>query len=259
MIRLSREIRFSLVPPADDGPIGNSWGGWPSTNQIVPYLTLRCELSGSSDAQTGYVCNIKHVDDLLRDVITQVVVPEYQPGQTAEQLIRRIQQEVDRRSTLSANIESLHLSLSPYLSYSISAEVPDVIQVTQQFEFSAAHRLHCRDLSPEENQQTFGKCNNPEGHGHNYVVEVTVAREVDGSASVVDLVQFERTVKESVINRLDHQHLNRDVPYFAEVIPSVENIAVAIWNWLEEKFDAARLQCVRVYETPKTWAEYRGQ
>ncbi len=258
MIRLSREIRFSLIPPAEDGRVGNSWAGWPSTNQIVPFLVLRCELSGSVDQRTGYVCNIKHIDDRLREVITKTVIPEFQAGQTAEQLVRRIHTAVTHAEPFGARIDTLHLAVSPFLHYSISSGNPEMIQLTQQFEFSAAHRLHCRDLSDDENQKTFGKCNNPEGHGHNYVVEVTVARKVDGAASVMPLAELEQTVKQSVINRLDHKHLNRDVPYFADIIPSVENIAVAIWKWLEPELGQAPLTSVRVYETPKTWAEYRG-
>ena len=108
----------------------------------------------------------------------------------------------------------------------------------------------------------FGKCNNPEGHGHNYVVEVTVGRNIDEIADtgvVVGLEEFESIVKRLVIDRLDHKHLNRDVEHFANMNPSVENIAVAVFDWLDGQFGTARLQNVRVYETPKTWAEYSGK
>ena len=115
-------------------------------------------------------------------------------------------------------------------------------------------------MSEAENQKLFGKCNNPNGHGHNYVVEVTASRKVDDAADqVIGLGEFESTVRRLVVDRLDHKHLNEDVDYFRKVIPSVENIAIAIWNWLSGELGAAELKCVRVYETPKTWAEYRGE
>ena len=128
-----------------------------------------------------------------------------------------------------------------------------MVCLTQQFEFSAAHRLHCPELSDDENRKLFGKCNNPDGHGHNYVVEITIERD---SAEQIDLPQFESTVKKLVIDRLDHKHLNKNVDYFSQINPSVENIAIAIWTWLDGQFDAATLSNVRVYETPKTWADY---
>jgi 6-pyruvoyltetrahydropterin/6-carboxytetrahydropterin synthase len=137
-----------------------------------------------------------------------------------------------------------------------------MISLTQQFEFSAAHRLHCDRLSDEENRALFGKCNNPEGHGHNYVVEVTVDGGVDPNGQLVDLHAFEAAVKRAVVDRLDHKHLNRDIEDFTKTNPTVENIAIAIWHWLDEEFKQSlggvRLTAVRVYETPKTWAEYRG-
>ena len=135
-----------------------------------------------------------------------------------------------------------------------------MVHLTQQFEFSASHRLHCDDFSEEQNRELFGKCNNPNGHGHNYVVEVTAARDInDQNRQVLSLSQFEATVKKLVVDRLDHKHLNQDVDYFQDVIPSVENITIAIWNWLIGQLGDAELKCVRVYETPKTWAEYRGK
>ncbi|MCL4136773.1 UNVERIFIED_CONTAM: hypothetical protein GTU68_065920 [Idotea baltica] len=106
-------------------------------------------------------------------------------------------------------------------------------------------------MSAEDNRQLFGKCNNPNGHGHNYVVQVSV-RGADGN---VDLLEMERVVKKLVIDRLDHKHLNQDIEYFATVNPSVENIASAVFDWLQGQFDNAVLEKVRVYETPKTWAE----
>ncbi len=259
MIKLSREIRFALTP-VNDSKITNSWAAWPSTNCLYPQLALECVVQGLPENETGYVCNIKELDDLLRGIVTREVIPNFQPSTTAESLLASIYDSAVARWKSSAVIRQLKLDLSPFLNFSICTEQESMICLTQQFEFSAAHRLHCDRLSAEENQKIFGKCNNPQGHGHNYVVEVTVAAERSNAehGQVIPLHQFEATVKRLVIDRLDHKHLNLDIEYFANVNPSVENITIAIWRWLEGQLGNAKLANVRVYETPKTWAEYGG-
>jgi 6-pyruvoyltetrahydropterin/6-carboxytetrahydropterin synthase len=265
MIRLSRETRFALVPPnAIQTPKPtNSWAGWPSTNLIVPQLKLRAVVEGEPDPITGYLVNIKTIDDVLREIITRRLIPVYDGAQTAETVLRLVCREWKAAWKHRSKLVRLSLVLSPFLNYSISLEpkMPEnVVSVSQQFEFSAAHRLHCEELSAEENLAQFGKCNNPEGHGHNYVIDVSVSKEIDSDQSqVVVLHEFESTVKRLVIDRLDHKHLNKDVEYFSTVNPSVENIAIAIFEWLDGQLGGAKLDCVRVYETPKTWAEFSGR
>ena len=264
MIRLSREIRFALVSSGNihSHKPTNSWAGWPSTNLVVPQLVLRCVIEGEADLRTGYLCNIKVIDGLLRSIVMKRLIPTYDGSQSAESVLRLVYRELCSEWSHDSRIVSVSLALSPYLSYSI---VPEdgmnhtAIELTQQFEFSAAHRLHCADLSDDENQKLFGKCNNPEGHGHNYVIEVTVSREIDSdNGQVISIHDFETIVKQAVIDRLDHKHLNRDVENFADVNPTVENISIAIFEWLAGQFAAAKLEKVKVFETPKTWAEYCG-
>ena len=258
---LSREIRFALVPPGKipAGKPNNSWAGWPSTNLVVPQLVLQCVVAGNPDPVTGYLCNIKVIDELLREVITRHLIPKYDGSQTAEEVIRIVFREVSAAWESSIELVQIRLSLSPYLRYSIFAGDSRMIHLTQQFEFSAAHRLHCEQISDEENRNLFGKCNNLEGHGHNYVIEVTLSNEVDSDkGQVIEFERFESTVKELIINRLDHKHLNCDIEYFSKTNPSVENIAIAIFDWLDGQFGNAKLECVKVFETPKTWAEYSG-
>ena len=260
MIQLTREIRFSLASADETGPVTNSWAGWPRTSRIVPFLVMTCTVSGEPDEKTGYVCNIKLLDDLLRDIVTEMLIPGYDGTQTAEQMVAAAFAEAMSKWQHDAKITQLQLAISPFLKFTINSADPQMICMTQQFEFSASHRLHCAQMSADDNRKLFGKCNNPNGHGHNYVVEVTVARQVDNeSAQVIGLDEFETKVKRLVVDRLDHQHLNEDVEYFRNVIPSVENIAIAIWKWLDGQLGATRLAGVRVYETPKTWAEYRGE
>lgn len=135
-----------------------------------------------------------------------------------------------------------------------------MVTLTQQFEFSAAHRLHCPELSEAENRATFGKCNNPNGHGHNYIMEVTVSGRPDSRTQVlIPLPRLETLVRELVVDILDHTHLNQDTAQFRTVNPSVENIARVIWGMLDGRLSPATLANVRVYETPKTWADYAGE
>ena len=275
MIRLSREIRFALVPPgaADTGPHKNSWAGWPATDLIAPQLRLQLIIAGNADVQTGYLCNIKVIDQMLRDIVTNDLAASAAQPVSAETMLDIIWQRALERwpsfvngptafaATPPPTIQSLHLHQSPYLSYARHAnshsQVKTMTQttLTHQFEFSAAHRLHCDHLSDEQNRELFSKCNNPAGHGHNYVVEVSIAQNPVDQAAPVGLAQVIETVNALVIDKLDHKHLNVDIEYFATVNPTVENISTAIFGWLDGQFNAAQLQSVKVFETPKTWAE----
>lgn len=288
VVRLMREIRFSIdrdwVSGAhgEDGfakahPISNSWGGWPSAVGIAPYLVLRIVVSGAPDPSTGYLVNIQELDRLLRQRAIPLTARELAASGvrvTGESLILRIRDGVAQDMPASCRLESLQLWATPHLSYAIheSRNEPGggagrrgvgdktMIELTQCFEFSASHRLHVPSMSDEENRRCFGKCNNPRGHGHNYRVEVTVAGELeDASGSVLPLPQFEAVVKREVIDRLDHKHLNEDVPEFARANPSVENIVKIIWGYLEGRLGPATLRRVRVWETAKTYAEYGGE
>ncbi|MBZ5550442.1 MAG: 6-carboxytetrahydropterin synthase [Acidobacteriia bacterium] len=128
-----------------------------------------------------------------------------------------------------------------------------MLYLTRKAEFSASHYYHNPDFTPEENARIFGKCNNPNGHGHNYTLEVTVKGAVDPrSGFVVDLKQLKDVMNREVLDALDHRFLNKEVPEFFRRIPTTENLAIAIWQRLEPKLKAAQLHRVRVYETPRT-------
>ena len=135
-----------------------------------------------------------------------------------------------------------------------------MVYLTRRAEFSASHYYHNPDFTPEENRRIFGKCNNPNGHGHNYTLEVTVKGEVDPRTGfVVDLKELKETLNREVINALDHRHLNKEVPEFASQIPTTENVAIAIWNRLEKQLNIAKLHRVRVYELPDLFVDFYGE
>ena len=135
-----------------------------------------------------------------------------------------------------------------------------VVTVTRRLKFNAAHRVHNPALSDEENRATFGKCNNPHGHGHNYTLEVTVKGQVNPrSGFVVDLKELKEIMNREVIDALDHRFLNKEVPEFAQAIPTTENLAISIWERLKAKLKLAELHRIRVYETPDLFVDYYGE
>jgi 6-pyruvoyltetrahydropterin/6-carboxytetrahydropterin synthase len=135
-----------------------------------------------------------------------------------------------------------------------------MIYLTRKAEFSASHYYHNPELTPEENQRVFGKCNNPNGHGHNYMLEVTVKGQVDQrSGFVVDLKHLKEIMGREVLDVLDHRFLNKEVAEFQHAIPTTENLAIGIWKRLEPKLDVAQLHRIRVYETPDLFVDYYGE
>jgi 6-pyruvoyltetrahydropterin/6-carboxytetrahydropterin synthase len=138
-----------------------------------------------------------------------------------------------------------------------------MVFLTRRATFSASHYYWNDAWSAERNQQVFGRCANRNGHGHNYTLEVTVAGKPDRvTGFVVDLKWLKDVIAHEVLGAYDHRHLNLEVPEFAGRIPTTENIAMAIWRRLEPAVSAAggaKLDRVRVYETPEIFAEFRGE
>ena len=133
-------------------------------------------------------------------------------------------------------------------------------RVTRRVHFSAGHRLHNPAFDDERNRRTYGLCNNPNGHGHNYDLEVTVSGEIDPDTGfVMDLKRLKAMLGDQVLSDLDHANLNVDVDWLAGVIPTTENLAVAIWDRLEGRLGDVRLECVRIWETERNMVEYRGE
>jgi 6-pyruvoyltetrahydropterin/6-carboxytetrahydropterin synthase len=134
-----------------------------------------------------------------------------------------------------------------------------MIYLTRKAEFSASHFYQNPQWTPEENQRVFGKCANLNGHGHNYTLEVTVVGEVDAvTGFVIDLKELKDILNRNVLDDLDHRHLNKEVPEFASLVPTTENLAVAIWQRLASRLHPARLHRVRLYELPDLFVDYYG-
>ena len=135
-----------------------------------------------------------------------------------------------------------------------------MLYVTKRVEFSAAHRLHNPEKSAEQNESVYDKCNNYYGHGHNYILEVTVKGYPDPDIGyVIDLKTLKKIINEEIVKKVDHKHLNFDVDFLNGIIPSVENLAVIFWQILEKKLPVGQLHRIRIYETINSFVDYFGE
>jgi 6-pyruvoyltetrahydropterin/6-carboxytetrahydropterin synthase len=137
--------------------------------------------------------------------------------------------------------------------------MPD-FYITRREIFSASHRLWNPELSEKQNIEMYDKCANPNGHGHNFVLEVTVTGDVKKeSGYVMDFKKLKKIIREEIISKVDHKHLNSDVVFLKSVIPTAENLVRAFWQVLEGKMDGAKLFSIRLRETENNTVEYRGE
>ena len=135
-----------------------------------------------------------------------------------------------------------------------------MVYVTRKATFSAAHRLFNPSFTDEHNNDVFDKCNNPAGHGHNYVLEVTVKGSPGAETGyVIDLKQLKTIMDDRIVTLVDHKHLNYDVPFLIGLNPTVENLCVAFWQQLQGHLPSGTLHCIRVWESDANVAEYHGE
>lgn len=133
------------------------------------------------------------------------------------------------------------------------------VTVSRKAHFNAAHRLYRKDWSDEQNEAVFGKCNNPNFHGHNYELIVSVTGDIDPKTGyVIDMKVLKDIINDEVEQPFDHKNLNVDVPEFRDLNPTAENIVVVIWNKIRKRIDATMDIEVVLYETPRNFVTYRG-
>jgi 6-pyruvoyltetrahydropterin/6-carboxytetrahydropterin synthase len=134
------------------------------------------------------------------------------------------------------------------------------VTVTRRLHFNAAHRVHNPALSDEENNRLFGKCNNPNWHGHNYILDVSITGEPNPKTGyVIDLAVLKRIVEREVIDKADHKNFNLEVDFMRDVIPTTENIVVQMWRVIQPAVAPARLTRLVLWETPNNYVEYSGE
>jgi 6-pyruvoyltetrahydropterin/6-carboxytetrahydropterin synthase len=265
MHKLARLVRFSINPfLAQESQGYNSYASKPAGEGLSIFFELCVELTGQVEAATGFVVNVLDIDEKVRAFVVPRfagrIKEDYRQGKhvglpAIVQLLESAWEELaDKFGTSS--LSRLTLALNPCRRISLDNGESKMICYSEKFEFAAMHRLWNDSFSDERNRQVFGKCANPAGHGHNYIVEVTVTMpEGDRRLGIGD---FERIVDEELIRLVDHRNLNVDVAELSRTNPTVENIAALAWEKLVGKFGEAVLHCVTVWETDKTYCSYCG-
>ncbi len=263
MHRLNRQIRFSINPFAAPHTGANSYASKPCGSGLSYYLALWVQLAGALDPDTGFVVNVSRIDQAVRSrtvplfetAICQAAI-DRRPLTLAAlcELLRKAWPQV-QSAFAELTLERVALELNPYRTIQLNAKDSDMMWFTEKFEFAAMHRLWNAAFDEAKNIEQFGKCANPAGHGHNYVLEVTVekiaAPEPDDWISA-----FETVVEQSFLALVDHKNLNVDVPGFETFNPTVENLAAFAWSKLAGQFADARLVRVTVWENDRTYCTY---
>jgi 6-pyruvoyltetrahydropterin/6-carboxytetrahydropterin synthase len=274
MVQLCRRVRFSaahryFLPQSSDEEnirlFGTSAGPSGHGHDYVCEVTV----AGETDPKTGIVVNLVDLKQLLEEVIVEPLDREFLTamhpfcrGQvpTGENLVRLIWRVLEP-NLVGARLHRVRLDESDDLRVECLRKDPELmVFLTRTYEFSAAHRLHSPHLTDERNQEIFGKCNNPYGHGHNYRVDVTVQGPVDErTGMMVDLAYLDRVVNEEIIARYDHKNLNMDTEEFRESNPTTENLVKVVWRRLAPRLKSPLLYRVTVHETDRNVFSYYGE
>jgi 6-pyruvoyltetrahydropterin/6-carboxytetrahydropterin synthase len=265
MHKTARHVRFSINPfLPSDGNGFNSFASKPAGEGLSLFFELLVEVAGDVEPETGFVVNVTDIDKTVRQFVVPLFARRIREGfhrgrhigffQIAELLKTAWSQLADKFSP--AKLSKLSLKLNPFRKIEIDSESSKMFYFSERFEFAATHKLWNEQFSEERNLEVFGNCANPTGHGHNYVVEVTIKKPMDNN--VFCAADFEKIVHKELIKLVDHRNLNTDIAEFKEVNPTIENIAAFAWNKLAGKFSKAQLHCVTVWETDKTYCSYYG-
>jgi 6-pyruvoyltetrahydropterin/6-carboxytetrahydropterin synthase len=264
MVRLGRWVRFSIDPFLDrESPGSNSYASRPAGEGLALFLELAVELTGPIDPQTGLLVNVSDIDRIARrhavPVFAEQIGQHLRRGEhislaaTAE-ILRLVHEKLVSQFP-GARVDALALKLNPFRKLTMDAKEPATVYFSEKFEFAATHKLWNDAFSDEQNFEVFGKCANPAGHGHNYLVEVTVRSPADTPPQIG---RFERIADSHLMQLVDHKNLNLDVPEFGQRIATVENLAVFAWERLAGRFDPAQLHCITVWESDRTYCSYYG-
>jgi len=265
MHKLTRQVRFSINPFLAGKNEGfNSYASKPAGEGLAIFLELSVELIGEVEPSTGFVVNVSDIDKSVREfavpTFTEKIRKDFRRVQhigfftLAELLKSSWNKLADKFGT--ARLGKLSLNLNPFRKMAIDLKDLEMVYFSEKFEFAAMHKLWNEDFSEKRNLEVFGKCANPTGHGHNYIVEVTI--KTPAQENGFHISEFEKIVDRDLIKLVDHKNLNTDVGHFTKTIPTVENITVFAWNKLEGKFRQAALHCVTIWETDKTYCSYFG-
>ncbi len=227
---------------------------------------IRVTVAGPVNEDGDWVMNIKDLDRIMRETIEEQLDHHHANVEveklrnrwpTLETLTTFVWGEIAPRLT-DCQLKEVQVYENPDFHGEYRGE-DRMVYLTRIYRFSAAHRLHNLNLSDEENRGLFGKCNNLHGHGHDYVLEVTVAGDPDPKTDcLLDIGQMDATMQTKILDPFDHVYLNLDTEEFKDRNPSSENIVMVFWGILKDAFPPARLHRLRLWETSKSYFDYYG-
>ncbi len=275
MYYLTRQTAFEAshynrIPELSEAENVALFGAAANPNSHGHNYVLEVMVKGELDADNGMVINLVTLDALLKAEVLahydhrhlNLQHPVFSRNPHLQPTNENIAIEIWGRLAPSLPGGLLHR----VRLYSATTQFADyygegqMVYLTKVYEFSAAHRLHSHVLSDAENRDIFGKCNNPAGHGHNYVLEVTVKGDVDAKTGLVaGLNLLDEAVAARVYARFDHKHLNLDAPEFETLNPTSENFVRVLWDALEPAVAPVSLHRIRLRETPKNHFDYYGE
>ncbi|HEY3781104.1 MAG TPA: 6-carboxytetrahydropterin synthase [Fimbriimonadaceae bacterium] len=263
-IRLTRRVAFSSghrywLKSLTEEENRARFGKWASPYNHGHNYVLDVTTEGEADPNTGMVVNIKTIDDLVR---THVInrfegrsindeIGEFaDTPPTIENLLLYFKAEFEKLP-LESELVGLRLEEMPTFWGEIDKNRDWNMTLTKSYEFAAAHRLHSDHISEEENDRLYGKCANPFGHGHNYILEVTISGDLDSkTGAIVDLFKLDEVVNRLIVDRYDHKNFNHDLPEFTGKVTTTEIIVQQIWDSLNGNLPA-KLEKVRLFETAR--------
>lgn len=263
MRRLVRKVRFFVEPFGDETVGANSYCGKPSGDGLSLFYELSVGLAGRTGADTGFVINITDIDKIVRQFAIPIFADDIRKAfkqhkiltiaQTADSIASL--RDVLRGKFKNALLIELGLQLNPFRKIAFDCEDTKMYYFSEKFEFAAMHKLWNEKFDERKNFELFGKCANPNGHGHNYLIEVTVKAKTGEDIRIGD---FEQTIDGEFIKLVDHKNLNADVSDLAKINPTIENIAEFAWEKLNDKFGRAKLHSVSIWESDRTFCTYYG-
>ncbi len=217
-------------------------------------VTLWVTLSGRFDTDSGFLINVCDIDDAVEQELEKQAISVENVSQLFGWFGRLAQARFPRQTILE-----LCAQLDETLCVRENGKDKNMLEVTKKYELAAAHRLVNPQWDEAKNRAVFGKCNNSEGHGHNYTIDVSVTGPCDPqTGEIVNLETVDAIVKEAILDRFDHKNLNTETKEFARLNPTVENMAKVFWGLLVDAFEQVELTRIGVWETPRTYAEYSG-
>ena len=266
MHTLSRQIRFTIDPfDAELAQGHNSYASKPAGRGVGLFFSLWVDLESELDPKTGFVVNVSEIDKQIRakvvPVFKQMVQASFAVKETPRLwnmvcLLRRCW-PVIQAGFADKQLKQLKLELNPFRQITIDSEDAEMFTFSEKFEFAAMHRLWNDAFDEATNYEKFGKCANPAGHGHNYVLEVQVQSTIE-DVQAGWLSDYQQVIENEFLELVDHKNLNIDVPEFETLNPTVENLSLFAWEKLEGKFKNSKLGKVTVWENDRTYCSYSG-